>query len=607
MIRAKLSAKSARLGWRAATAALLLSTCLAGPVLAEETTAATPATAETTTAPAAPALEMKVDIPTVDVTEGNITADEVREIFTNLSNEGAARLATITAKRISIPTLAVSFTMPVEGAEPVNSASTMYDIVFEDVVDGVAARATVSKADSGSPMLGLTYGAMTVNNLNLGAMLGIYGFSADADESSEPKQIYSSFKIDGGSLKADAVNCTLGVIEGGQFSARPFSVSFADLSEAITAAEAADKAGEKPSAETIETIVAYYVDIFSAFSSDPFVFKGFDCSGTDPQSGNAVKVASGDITIDGFQPGIYPAFGINGVKVDLGALGRFDLGNFTWKKMDLTGPIETLQSAENFDEEWFAANWRALIPAIEGLSLFGLDMDVADPEKPGERVKLKVGGFDATLGDYFNGIPSNISVSTDNLVIPVNPADPSMANLAQMGLSQVDVSFGTAFHWNEDSSTIAVDKLTFDSPELGRIGISGTLGNATADLFSEDNEAAMMASMGLTVQQVHITLEDRGIAANMIAAGAKEAGQPEATFRTMVSGQMQGMLLAILGSNEQAMGAAKAIGEFINGKKQIDLTLTSVDPAGVSLAEITAASENPTLLSGKFTVEGTAQ
>jgi len=614
MIRVKTHAVSSVRGWRLSTAALLLGTCLATPVLAEETSSAkpaAPAATETMAAPATPvaaAFDFKVEVSSIDVTDGNVTGPELRELFGPDAGGKLDLLTTITAKRIYIPSITIVSTVPTEDGGRMSYTITMSDVEFTDIADGIAANAVIGKTIlSGIPDFGFTYGKMAATNFDVTAMLGVYGLVTPEADGEEPNLVYGSFTAEGGAITSPVVNCTIGGLESGSFYARPLSVTIADLSKAIEGIETADKAGGKPSPESIKTIITYYAELLTAFTSEPSTFKGFECSGTEPETNTPFTASAGEFTMAGYEPGIYPALAFNDIKVDFGTFGTFSLGNFTWKQMDLNGTIEALTSADTIDEEWFATNWRKLIPAIEGLALSGLDMDVIDPEKPGDRVKLKVADFDVTLGDYVNGVPSNVEVSGDNIVTPVPANDPSMAVLTQAGITEVDLSFGTAFHWDKESSTIVVEQIGFDIPGLSRINISGTLGNATADLFADNPDQAMMASLGLTLKDLHITLEDKGMAPIVIAAGAAEAGQPEGTFKTMIAGQMQGMLLAILGSSESSMAAATAIGDFIQGKKQIDLTLTAVDPAGVSLAELSAASENPTVLAGKFTIAGEAK
>jgi hypothetical protein len=607
MIRANYRAATSVRGWRSVTAALLLGSCLAGPVLAEETTTAKPATTETTPAvPAAPAFDFKVDVSSIDVTDGDITGPELRELFG--PDADLDKLATINAKRIYIPSITLVMTGPVENGQRVTFTTTFSDVEFNDVTDGVAATSSIGKVIvSGIPDFSFTYGKLDATNLSVVALLGAYGLISPETAGTEPNLIYGSFTAEGGAITSPVVNCTIGGFDAGNVYARALSVSIVDYYDAIDRITIATSASEQPAPEDVTTVVTFITDSVTAATGSSATFHGFQCSGTDPDTKSPFSVSSGDLAFSAYGSGVTPSMSLSDIKADLGPVGTFNLGNFTFKAMDLNGPVEALRSAETLDEAWFIDNWRKLIPVAEGLALTGLDMDVIDPEKPGERVKLKIAGFDATLGSYVNGIPSNISVSTDGLTAPVPANDPSMATLVQAGITNVDLSFGTSFHWDEANSTIIVDRLEFDSPELGRFGISGTLGNATADLFAEDTEAAAAASLGLTVKDLHITLEDKGIAPLIIAAGAKEAGQPEGTFKTLIAGQMQGMLLAVLGSTESSMTAATAIGDFIQGKKVLDLTLTAVDPAGVSLAEFSAASENPTVLAGKFTIAGEAK
>ena len=97
-------------------------------------------------------------------------------------------------------------------------------------------------------------------------------------------------------------------------------------------------------------------------------------------------------------------------------------------------------------------------------------------------------------------------------------------------------------------------------------------------------------------------VEDRGIGSLAFAAGAKEAGQSEASFRTAVAGMAQGMTPAFLGNTTEALTAAQQLGTFLNGASHLKLTITSKDEAGIGLADLAAAESNPAALAGKLNV-----
>ena len=478
----------------------------------------------------------ELSVPSVEVVDGNINEGAVRGLFTGAPGALDA-LATLNAKSLTIPEIKISYPSYVEGAGP--STVTYRDITLTDVTNGVAAAAHIGGADfSGAESVTGTFGEMSVGRFDLAAMLGFYGLTTAPAAGTEMKEVYTDFKFSGGSLKAgDVFNCTFGTGELGGFSARPLQHNFAEVNNLVMEAEAAQKAGTEVAPETVDKLVRFYADMFTAFSSTPMTFTGFDCSGKD-EKGNPLTVASGPITIGGFEPAIYPAISLDDFDMTVENDGFLKFGNFTWKKMDFTAAVAAIEAAAKLDEAYFTANWRKLVPALDGMSLADLSIDVPDPEAEGKRITGTLGAFDATLGNYVNGIPADIALSLSNFILPITAemTDLPVADLLARGVDQLDISLGTKLAWDQASSTIKVDDVLIDMGALGRVNLSGTFGNATEALFGDNTDQATLAAMMLTLRDVTIEVEDRGMGSLAFAAGAKEAGQSEASFRTAVAG-----------------------------------------------------------------------
>ncbi|MBN9316434.1 MAG: hypothetical protein J0I99_11885 [Devosia sp.] len=580
--------------------ALLLATAFTG-------VASTAAFAETLSvtgiAPAAGAYGLSV--PSVEIVDGNLDEAQVRALFTGA--EGTlAPLATLTAKSVTIPALTFNYAVDASATEPL--ALTYHNLVLNDVVDGVAASATIEGADftAGEGTKG-TLGEMSVGHFDLGGLLGFYGL-APAATGTEIKEVYSDFRFAGGTFGAgDLFSCTFGPAEVGGFSARPLKYNMAEIQSLIVEAEAAQTAGTPVPPEDVRKIALFYTDLLTAFSSSPMSLDGIDCSGKD-ENGKPMAFSIGEIAADGFEPAKYPAVSVDDLKIDVADEGHVNVGNFTWKKMDFSTAIAIIEAATTLDEAFFEANWRKLVPAMDGFSIAGLDVDTPDPEKPGERIKGTMGSFDATLGNYINGIPADITLRLGNFILPLTEemTDLPVADLRARGIEQLDVSVGTSLKWDQASSTITADDVTFDLGSLGKLTLSGTFGNATDALFGDDNDAAMLAAQMITLKDVTLDVEDRGIGSILVAMGARDAGQPEEAFRTAVAGMAQGLTLAFLGNTTEALTAAQQLGTFLQGASHLKLTITSKDEAGIGLADLAAAETNPAALAGKLDVVAVA-
>ena len=77
--------------------------------------------------------------------------------------------------------------------------------------------------------------------------------------------------------------------------------------------------------------------------------------------------------------------------------------------------------------------------------------------------------------------------------------------------------------------------------------------------------------------------------------------------RTALSGMVQGMTLAILGSDETSLAAVGELGKFLSGaNSKVSITITAKDGAGLSLADLSALEKDPTVLAGKVDVTAVA-
>ena len=440
-------------------------------------------------------------VPAVTVVDGNLSEPAIRTLFSSTPTGALGDLATLTAKSITIPE--ISFSIVVPGSETTPTVITYRDLELTDVTNGVATSATLGGAEvTGAENLVATFDEMSTGRFDIGGLLAFYGLTAKTG-ATEMKPIYSDFHFAGGKLSSDLFSCDIGAASTGTFSARPLRHTMAELATITEQLQAAEKASTPPSPEAVGTLIGYYTDMLTAFSSEPMTFDGFSCTGKDDK-GAEVNVSTGTITVGGFQPGVYPAFAINDFNIDVLGDGQISLGNFTWKQMDLNGPIKALQvPGIVFDEAWFAANWRKLIPAIDGLSASDVTYDVPSPEAEGTRNTGVFGNFDITLGNYINGIPAAISMALDGSEMPLPPElanGPAAPLLAARDITAINIDTHVKLHWDDATKTIAVDELLLDTADFGRVAITGTIGNATADLFSDSDTTALTAAMGLTVQ-----------------------------------------------------------------------------------------------------------
>jgi hypothetical protein len=539
-------------------------------------------------------------VPSIQVTDGNLDEAEVRALFTDSLDKVAATLATFDAGEVAVPELTLTTIVQptTPGAQPVTSTTVYRDLELSGVTDGIATSARMGSMESTSTGEFTFAGGETTTGLfNLAGIVGFYGASS-GDPAMRP--IYRDLLMTGMKLAGPGFQCDIGNASGDEFSSRPLETTMTELMRVAAELEAAETQGKPPSPEALTTFINYYVDIFTAFQSTPMTIAGFDCNGSS-EAGNPLSATSGPLTVGSFEPGIYPEIVVDDFRLDVPAEGHFALGNLTWKRIDFAPTLAAIEAVGGtLDLSWLEKNWRELIPAVEGFSFSGLDLDVPG-EAAGARVVASVGSFDLSLGDYVNGIPARISTVTSDVQVPL-PESGEGSELRAVGIDVLDLDSALSMHWDEGQKSILVDKLELAGTDMGRLTISGIVGNAGPELFSADTQVQTVAALALTVREVTIDIENRGLAPALIALAAAEQKLPPAQFHVALAGMAQALPLAVLGATPEAMGLSQALGGFLAGAPQLTVTLTSINPAGIGLAEFMAAQQDPAALKGKVAI-----
>jgi hypothetical protein len=207
---------------RAATASLLVGTSmlvLAGPAVAETLTV------NDISIPVGNGIE----IASVSVEDGNLSEEGLRALLSDNPSASLSSLATLDAKSVTIPE--IRFAMPAGGteAEPLDVSVVYRDLVLTNIADGVAETAVLgSSSVEGAKDVAFEFGETTVENFDIGALLGFYGFTTGT-VSTEMTEVYSSFSFAGGTVTAPMVKCDIGGATGGSFAARPLSMSMTEI------------------------------------------------------------------------------------------------------------------------------------------------------------------------------------------------------------------------------------------------------------------------------------------------------------------------------------------------------------------------------------------
>lgn len=575
---------------------------------AAKTQSAAPAEpAATETADVAVKTSFTVDIPTVDAQGSNVSEDVLRDVLEGNLAEHADELATLTATSITVPTITLNIDTT-RGTKTTATVVTMTNLVLSDVTNGIAAEWTLENtAISADDELTGEFAGWSAKNFNIAAALGIYGFVKTATPSTELQTIYTDFAFDGGTMASDKFSCSIGSVTSAEFKARPLKTSFGEMMELLETVEAQ---GDTPSPKTIGAIIHAYADFFTAFEYAPVISEGFSCDGADDKD-RAMTISAGGLEVTGMRPGIYPGFSLTDFEVNVEDDGQFSIGNINLKETDLSGPLAVVAAAPaELDEAWFNANYRSLIPAFGGFSLADIAMDIPDPETE-DRIVANIGSFDLSLEKYRNGIPTAITSHLTNLIVdlPTDSSDEQIQTLVDLGVTKVDAGFGLDVSWNEADSTIVINDISLTGANLASMAVSGTILNATEDLFGIDSGSALMSAFSLGIRDLKVDVIDAGLSDIILASVAADQGSKPETLRPIFAGLAQGTVISVLANATNAQSVGTAINNFISGTaKQLTLTMTAKDlTTGISFPEFLAAEEDPSLLIDKVDIEASAK
>ncbi|WP_164923857.1 hypothetical protein [Sinorhizobium fredii] len=238
---------------------------------------------------------------------------------------------------------------------------------------------------------------------------------------------------------------------------------------------------------------------------------------------------------------------------------------------------------------------------------------VTSMEKPAaavpERIRFTLKNYELALTKPFNGIPTDIRFSYEDLSVPV-PAkaqDETSVQLRKLGFDELVVSSNIQAAWDEPSQNLAIKDISVSGKDVGSFSVSGLMGGFTKDFFSGDPAMAQVALLGLTAREMKLEIEDKGGMAKGIKFYADQNGMTEDQARGMLTMMAAAVLQQLAADQPKLQGPVDALSRFIAKPGTFTLTVRSKAETGIGAFDLIAASENPMLLLDKVDLEATAQ
>jgi hypothetical protein len=532
-------------------------------------------------------------------------------LSTSGSEPFAPRLARISAKQITIPELKL-----IEKLGPETSTGVYKNIVLTDIAQGRTGQATAETAAidmaEGKTRTSLTYGRMSVAELDLPALAHVY--EAKAETESDPlAKIHGAFSIDDlGLIDSDGVTLKVGRVSGRDFMARPtkdsWSGTAAFLAELGQKDELSDDEQTRLMGASADLLTAFDISLAEATGIEvkfpPRAMKQKKEKATEltARIGRVAYTSGGasqraDLRMEGFE-----AFDESGRM----AAASVSLTGFSFKPS-----LDALRAAKSEAlESLDPAALRAFVPTIGTLRVSGLDLDVPKDDekaKKPERIKAHADDFELTADKPLNGVPTNIKIDLRNFSVPLpaSSKDDGIKDLLALGYKSFVLSTSLAASWNEASNEITFSHV-FDSQNMARISLNGLLGNVSKDVFAPNPDVATLAAIDARAKALDFEIQNNGLLDLYMTQAAKEAKTTPEALRRTYSAMAASVIPTMLGETDQGKAVGQAVARFIEKPGRLVITAKAKDPSGLSLMQVLAIANNPTAL-GSLNITAVAE
>jgi hypothetical protein len=251
---------------------------------------------------------------------------------------------------------------------------------------------------------------------------------------------------------------------------------------------------------------------------------------------------------------------------------------------------------------------RRFIPTLGTVRLAGVSIDAPASVTGKEPVRIGLGTFELKAGEQLNGIPTSLALTIDRLVVPVTetPGNPRAKDLIALGIRSLDLSAKLDLAWEAAKNEIAIRALSLGGEGLARLDASGTLGNVTKDLFSNDLALAQVAALGATARNLEVKLQNFGLAEKLLENQARQSKRKIDDIREEFAMIASLGLPAILGPSDAAKTVTSAVSRFIARPGALTVSASARSASGIGLADVITMTE-PTEIFEKIDLKADAQ
>lgn len=211
--------------------------------------------------------------------------------------------------------------------------------------------------------------------------------------------------------------------------------------------------------------------------------------------------------------------------------------------------------------------------------------------------------------DYVGDTPRKGTFDMKGLAIPLDPADPDVAQARALGYEKVslDVSFTAA--WDDKTGRLDIPSFTIGAADMGTLKLVAAIGGLTPAVVDAlkktegDQDKQMELLQSLTVEKLSLRWDDATLATRLIGMQAKEQGVDAKTYAKQIK-LMLPALLSMVGNKDFEKKVAGAAGAFLEAPKSLTVSVTPKKPlpvAEIMGAAMMAPQSLPTVLGADVT------
>ncbi len=527
-------------------------------------------------------------IPRITFSGVNLSREELTSLF-GAGGSGALweRLASISADSVEIPEIVIEQNM-----DGVTQRVVYENVTATDIVDGrigeIVAAGGAFEAEGGDEAGKGSFGRTSIKGFDLPLLLQFYTRAA-GDGPNPRRTVYESFELDDLVMTAEGeVEFRIARLSGSEFTLRLLQRPF----EAMAAEIAALEGREDPTPEETARLMSFVADVFDAFGFEEMEATEITMRSLRDEAfeGRISRIA---FTSEGASLGTR----LENLSIETEA-GSATIDSISSEGFSFQPMIESMRQfgadpAAEIDE----AALRRMVPAFGTVTIAGLDADIA-PEGPGSEMGFSMGQMQITADAPHEGIPTNFRFAFDNVAFDV-PADSGVEGLEQvraLGYERIDVSGVFASQWNKATNEVVITEFSFSGEEMGSVALRGVLGNMTEAITNPDQDVAKAAVMNGTLKNVHLMIDDEGLAERLLERQAEEMGATPDALRMQFGMMATAMMPAMLGGSAQAQALAEAVGAFIAEPGELEVSAVSREQEGVPLKSLRAIGQPAGLL-----------